>query len=105
MKKLALALMFCCGAAYGQGTEWVARAKNSNGGLIVLLDVKGPCSIGKRIYTATTTGDSIWGCWFATDNHIIVTWDGRSNVTTYDYSGWEINPIRQDRPKPSGNSF
>ena len=62
-------------------TEWVARAKNNSGGLIVLLADKGNCSAGLRMYTASPSGRSQWGCWIATDNHIIVRWDNQDNLT------------------------
>lgn len=96
MIRYALALlMLVCTAAYGQSTEWVARAKNNSGGLIVLLSIKGQCTHGRRMYSANTEGRSHWGCWFPTDNHIIVNWDTLPQVTTYDYTGWELNPANE----------
>jgi len=89
------------------GAEWIARAKNNSGGLIVLLADKGNCSAGLRMYTAAPSGRSQWGCWIATDNHILVRWDDRDNPTTYDYLGWEVNPAtpKSESGRPRGNNF
>lgn len=96
-----LAATLLAGPAHAQ-TEWVARAKNNSGGLIVLLAAVDTCINGRRMYTSSPTGRSQWGCWIATDNHIIVAWDGQSHLTTYDYAGWELNPARE-RPNAQPN--
>lgn len=92
MKKLAWILMFCCTAAYSQSAEWVARANNKGGGLLVLLAEKAKCTTGLRMYGANREGAMLWGCWFATDSHILVNWDDGA-TSAYDYKGWEVNPV------------
>lgn len=104
MKKLALALMFCCGAAYGQQTEWVARIPNKAGGTIVFLTLTGSCQAGKAVYGSTSSGGVTWGCWIGTDNHVMVFWnEGETKTSAYPYGALEINPAYNK--KGSGNSF
>lgn len=94
MKKLAWVLMFCCGAAYGQGQEWVARIANKSGGNVVLLGLKAGCKNGGlRAFTNASSGDVALGCWIPTDNGLMVFWDdGETRFSVYPYTGWEINP-------------
>lgn len=103
MKRLlAITLMLLSSHAVAQGTEWVARAPNNAGGQIVLLTVKGSCTTGMRMYTAAGNGNVTWGCWFATDTHVMVTWDtGQQRTSAFDYSQWEINPALDNKTPAS----
>lgn len=104
MKKLALALMFCCGAAYGQGSEWVARLPNNAGGTIVFLTITGSCQTGKAVYGSAASGNTAWGCWINSENHVLVFWnEGQTRTSAYPYGVLEINPVYLK--KGSGNSF
>ena len=94
MKRLLIpALMLLSSNSMAQSTEWIARANNNAGGQIVLLNFKGTCETGLRMYTAASSGDMTWGCWLATDTHIMVLWDnGTRKSSAFDYLGWEVNP-------------
>ena len=105
MKKLLVALAFVSTAAYGQSNEWVARAPNRAGGQMVLLSIKGSCKTGLRMYTAASTGNMSWGCWFTTDTHVMVFWDeGETRNSAFEYGMWEINPVA-DRKPPTRHSM
>lgn len=96
MKKLLAALMLVSSAAYAQ-QEWVARAPNKAGGLLVLLAHKGSCSVGLRMYSNSSDGNMTWGCWSTNDNHVLVIWDeGSQRTSAFPYDMWEMN---RNRPK------
>lgn len=98
MKRLlATALTLFSINAAAQSTEWIARAPNNAGGQIVLMSFKGSCDNGLRMYTATGSGSMIWGCWIATDTHIMVIWDtGNNRTSAFDYRDWQMNPALPD---------
>jgi len=110
MKKLGLALMFCCGAAYGQLTDWVAKIPNKAGGHIIFMTLKGSCKNGNAVYGTTSSGSTSWGCWVTSDNHVMVFWnDGEQKVSAFPYDVLEINPNFNTKPRPtpspSGTAF
>ena len=96
MKKLLLVgLVIASTAAFGQSGEWVARAPNQAGGQIVLLSFKGSCSNGLRMYSASN-GNMSWGCWMATETHVMVLWDdGNTRTSAFEYGMWEMNPANK----------
>lgn len=105
MKKLALALMFCCSAAYAQSNDWIARMPNKAGGLIVFLTFKGSCKNGNAVYGSTASGHVSWGCWIASDNHVMVFWnDGETRSSAFSYRDLEINPAFENKNN-KGNTF
>ena len=98
MKRLLVTALTLFGVnAAAQSTDWIARAPNNAGGHIVLLTFKGSCEVGMRMYTAGSNGDMTWGCYIATDTHIMVLWDNKGGKTSaFDYTGWQMNPALPD---------
>ena len=98
MKRLLVTALtlFSINAA-AQSTEWIARAPNRAGGQMVLLSIKGSCNTGLRMYTAASSGNMSWGCWFTTDTHVMVFWDeGETRNSAFEYGMWQINPALPD---------
>lgn len=99
--KTALAILLLS-LSFTANADWIARANTTKGGQIVLLDEKGPCSAGLRMYVATAEGRIMWGCYATTDLHIHAMFDEGGQMA-YDYKGWEMNPNRQ-QSRPAGRS-
>lgn len=107
INSIIVGALFVSSSAYAQ-TEWIARAPNKAGGTIVMLTFKGQCREGLRLYASTSGGQVSWGCWLATDNHVMVFWDeGEQRTSAFPYDMFELNPA-QRKPAPAqnrGNNF
>lgn len=101
--KTALAALLLC-ISFNASAEWVARSPNNAGGHIVLLDFKGSCANGMRMYSNNAAGETLQGCWAAGDLHIVVRYDDAS-LRMYEYAGFEMNPNRQQSKPTKGSSF
>lgn len=85
--------------------QWVARAKTTRGGDIVLLASK--CAereTWNRMYLATEVGNIRWGCWLATDLHIMVVYSDGSTMA-YNYEGWTLNRSGNESGALPGRAF
>lgn len=99
--KTALAILLLS-LSFTAQADWILRANTTEGGQIVLLDERGSCSTGRRMYVATATGELFWGCYISNDIHIYAVFDN-GHQRAYDYAGWTINPNRQ-QSRPAGRS-
>lgn len=103
MRTLLIALAFVSTAVQAQ--DWVARLPNRAGGMIVFLPIKGSCQHGNAVYGSMSSGNTTWGCWIASDNHVMVFWnEGEQRTSAFPYEVLEINPAIQSRPKPKSSS-
>jgi hypothetical protein len=105
MKRLLIAaLILFSSNAVAQQYEWIARAPNNAGGLIVLLETKGTCQYGLRMYSSNPNGRMLWGCWSGMETHILVLWDtGEDRISAFPYDGWQMNPkLPPSSPTPAG---
>lgn len=93
MKKILAGLVLCLWVGLAWGADWVAKARTTKGGDIVLL-VSGcknaPSDKWLRMYVTTTGGSVYWGCYMLTELHIMVVFDDGHSMA-YDYSGWTLN--------------
>lgn len=109
MKKLLVALLFFCNAAYAQSVDWVARLRNNAGGYIIFMTIKGSCQHGHVAYGNSSSGVTVWGCWMNTDNHVMIFWNDNSNPSAFPYANLEINPDfkpnQNFRQKPVPGTF
>lgn len=103
MRALIAVLAFVSTMAHAQ--EWVARLPNRAGGMIVFLSYKGNCQQGNAVYGSMSSGNTTWGCWIASDNHVMVFWnEGEQRTSAFPYDILEINPAIQSRQKPKSSS-
>lgn len=87
--KIIATLLFLI--AFNANAEWMFHTKNNAGGQIVLLDYSGNCANKMlRMYAAASNGEIFWGCWTATDLHVMVVYD-HGNTRAYDFSNWVPN--------------
>lgn len=104
MRTLIAALAFVSTMAHAQ--EWVARLPNRAGGMIVFLSYKGNCQQGNAVYGSIPNGNTTWGCWIASDNHVMVFWNDGSTPSAFSYENIELNPKLNSTPrKPAPGSF
>lgn len=105
MKKLLAALALVSTTAYAQSNDWIARMPNKAGGLIVFLTIKGSCKNGNAVYGSSSSGGVAWGCWIASDNHVMVFWnDGETRSSAFSYRDLEMNPAFENKNNKNNRS-
>lgn len=106
MKSKLIVLLVLLLVSMGAHAEWIARAKTTKGGDIVLTAgtcKNAPSRSWARMYVATDKGALIWGCYMLTELHIMVVFDDGTSMA-YDYSGWTVNNKDDPKPQDGGSS-
>lgn len=105
MKKLFIVLAILATSTTALADDWVGVARNTGGGKIVFMTVKGGCKDGNVVYSTQPNKGTLWGCWVAMDLHVLVLWsDG--DARTYEYSAITANPNwNREKSDPATTRF
>ncbi|WP_152038138.1 hypothetical protein [Paraburkholderia hospita] len=93
MKKFAVFLLAAALTAPAVHASDIAIMSNRDNGLIVLTDVVGSCTSGRRIYVTGAGGNVLGGgCYTIDDPWVYVRYDDESQIRQYPSANFSLTP-------------
>lgn len=80
--------------------EIIAKATNKSGGAIYLTNDQGACAKSMSMFTRTTSGVTMFGCWFPVEDLIMVTYSDGTKYT-YDMADFELTKKKTKDTPPA----